>query len=78
MFKAYELVVEPDATMGVVLSKILNAPAEQVQHLFEYGLHVSEAITEDIKTNITMPGSGFHGGPSFEPSALMLSRIQRF
>jgi hypothetical protein len=46
--------------------------------MFAFGEHVSEAITAEITTDISVPGSRFHAGTRFEPGATFMSRIHRF
>ena len=65
-------------TIGEVLSHVLNVDPRHVHRHFYFGEHVSEAITTEISTDITVPESKFYGGADFDPNVLLMNRIRRF
>ena len=77
-FTCYEIMVFAHTTIGEVLSVVLNIDRRDVHCHFCFGEHVSEAITAEVCTDITVPESKFFGGADFDPNALLINRIRRF
>ena len=65
-------------TLAGMLAAVLNVRPEHVHQEFVYGEHVSDAITEEIGTDITVPDSKFQGGPDFDFNASLINPLRRF